>query len=97
MSESTIIGRCQHCNIAQFDNSDADPALDSIAHLCWKCVRPHGVIVPGMRVRHRATESRPQLPIFGVVLARRGDDAMVSWDGHDSIQQIPVQRLESVR
>jgi hypothetical protein len=34
------IGRCQHCGIAQFANPDADPALDSMAHLCWKCVKP---------------------------------------------------------
>jgi hypothetical protein len=35
-----VIGRCQHCGVEQFDNPNADPALDSMAHLCWKCVRP---------------------------------------------------------
>jgi hypothetical protein len=35
-----VIGRCQHCNVAIFDNPNADPALDSMAHLCWKCCRP---------------------------------------------------------
>lgn len=37
--EASVIGRCQHCNVKQFDNPQADPALDSMAHLCWKCVR----------------------------------------------------------
>lgn len=41
-----IIGRCQHCGVQQFDNPNADPALDSIAHLCWKCVQPHGCTYP---------------------------------------------------
>ena len=35
-----VIGRCQHCNVQIFDNPNADPALDNMAHLCWKCVKP---------------------------------------------------------
>ena len=31
---------CPHCGVKQFNNPDADPALDAIAHLCWKCVKP---------------------------------------------------------
>jgi hypothetical protein len=36
----TQIGRCQHCGVGQFSNPNADPALASMAHLCWKCVKP---------------------------------------------------------
>lgn len=36
----TQVGRCQHCGVPQFNNPNADPALDSMAHLCWKCVQP---------------------------------------------------------
>jgi hypothetical protein len=32
--------RCPHCNVQQFDNPNADPALDAMASLCWKCVQP---------------------------------------------------------
>jgi len=37
--------RCPHCNVRQFggtafENVNADPALDAMAHLCWKCVKP---------------------------------------------------------
>lgn len=35
-----VIGRCQHCNARQFDNPDADSALNAMAHLCWLCVKP---------------------------------------------------------
>jgi len=42
----TVIGKCIHCGVAQFDNPNADPALDGMAHLCWKCVRPHGCTYP---------------------------------------------------
>lgn len=97
MTEQAIIGKCQHCGIVQFDNPDADSALDGMAHLCWRCVKPHGVIVPGMRIRHRATELRPEMPVFGTVRSRDGDDAIVQWDGHDSYQAIPAQRLRSVQ
>ena len=45
---ATQIGKCQHCNVAIFDNPAADPALDSMAHLCWKCVKPHGVTIPSL-------------------------------------------------
>jgi hypothetical protein len=36
---------CPHCNVRQFggtafENVNADPALDAMAHLCWKCVKP---------------------------------------------------------
>jgi len=46
----TVIGKCIHCGVAQFDNPNADPALDGMAHLCWKCVRPHGLITVSARV-----------------------------------------------
>ena len=39
------VGRCQHCNVQIFNRADADPALDRMADLCWKCVKPHGVTV----------------------------------------------------
>lgn len=42
---NTPVGRCQHCNVQQFNNPNADPALDRMAALCWKCVKPHGVTV----------------------------------------------------
>ena len=47
MSHSTneAVGRCQHCNVQIFNRADADPALDRMADLCWKCVKPHGVTV----------------------------------------------------
>jgi hypothetical protein len=32
--------RCQHCGVKQFDNPHADPALNAMAHLCWRCVKP---------------------------------------------------------
>jgi hypothetical protein len=35
-----VVGRCQHCGVRQFNNPNTDPALDSMAHLCWKCVKP---------------------------------------------------------
>lgn len=35
-----VIGRCQHCGVQQFNNPNADPLLDAMAHLCWKCVKP---------------------------------------------------------
>jgi hypothetical protein len=34
------LSRCPHCNVRRFDNPHADPALDGMAHLCWKCVKP---------------------------------------------------------
>lgn len=34
------IGRCPHCGAPQFDNPNADPVLDTMSHLCWKCVKP---------------------------------------------------------
>lgn len=37
---ATVVGKCQHCGVTQFNNPNADPALDSMAHLCWKCVQP---------------------------------------------------------
>lgn len=37
---SIPVGRCQHCNAQIFDNPDADPALASMANLCWKCLKP---------------------------------------------------------
>lgn len=37
------VGRCQHCNVQIFNRDDADPELDRMAHLCWMCVKPHGV------------------------------------------------------
>lgn len=40
MTPDTPIGRCQHCNTPQYVNPNADSALASIAHLCWKCVKP---------------------------------------------------------
>ena len=40
------IGRCQHCNIGIFDNPGYDRALESMSHLCWRCVKPHGVTYP---------------------------------------------------
>lgn len=43
------LGRCQHCNVQIFDNAaTSDPRLDSMAHLCWKCVQPHGVTLPAV-------------------------------------------------
>jgi hypothetical protein len=47
MLHSTIdpVGRCQHCNVQIFNRADADRTQDRMAHLCWKCVRPHGVAV----------------------------------------------------
>jgi hypothetical protein len=35
-----VIGKCQHCGINQYHNPNADKALDAMAHLCWKCVKP---------------------------------------------------------
>lgn len=32
--------RCPHCNVMQFDNPNADPALSAMDGLCWKCVKP---------------------------------------------------------
>lgn len=32
--------RCPHCNVLQFDNPNADPALAATEGLCWKCVKP---------------------------------------------------------
>lgn len=34
--------RCKNCNVRRFINPHADPALDSMSHLCWKCCKPHG-------------------------------------------------------
>lgn len=45
-TKSDVLGRCQHCNVQIFWNPDGDPRLDSMAHLCWKCVKPHGVQGP---------------------------------------------------
>lgn len=91
------IGRCQHCNVAQFDNPDGDPALDAMAHVCWKCVSPCGLIVPGMRVRRIPTETRTSTGTIGTVIEHNGADALVQWDGHDSRQWFATTELESVR
>ena len=33
--------QCPHCGIKQYyDNPQADPALASMAALCWKCTKP---------------------------------------------------------
>jgi hypothetical protein len=36
------ITRCPHCGVQQFDNPHADPVLDAMSALCWKCVKPLG-------------------------------------------------------
>lgn len=38
-----VIGRCQHCNVQIFDNPNYNRTLEAMSHLCWKCVKPHGV------------------------------------------------------
>jgi hypothetical protein len=43
MTNHESVGRCQHCNVQIFDRDDADRHQDAMSHLCWKCVKPHGV------------------------------------------------------
>jgi hypothetical protein len=42
-NDNQPVGECQHCGVGIFNNPDADSALDAMAHLCWRCVKPHGV------------------------------------------------------
>ena len=37
------VGKCQHCGVKIFDRDDSDRHQDAMSHLCWKCVKPHGV------------------------------------------------------
>lgn len=33
--------RCPHCGVKQYsDNPHTDPALASMASLCWRCLKP---------------------------------------------------------
>lgn len=98
---TNIIGRCQHCGVAQFDNPDADPALDSMAHLCWKCVKPHGVIMPGMRVRLAGSPGYTGMVVRRFKPMLSGNtNVLVKWDSHGD-NGIPTSvldsQLESVR
>jgi hypothetical protein len=77
--------RCPHCNVEQFDNPNADPALDAMSDLCWKWARPLTVFSPCDEVREHRDLWR------GVVL--ESDDGVTVVAIGDEVRRIVTMYL----
>ena len=68
------VGKCQNCGVAIFDRDSGDPHQDAMSHLCWKCVKPHGVPMRGRQAGRWSDEMDLINPLraYGREQARTG-------------------------